>query len=219
MKLAALLTVLAVSTNLIACSAADDSSSREGTSADETEQALSRAAKKFVGDYKWNDGADYLDYASLTLKGSTSTWGTYVGQVDTSVTGFDIFCKKSPCTTEESGKWRVVRSQGDLHLLLRPAGATQNRTYVAELLDDGSLKLSRGGQSGVLAPLAACVRTGCSGQLCSDRHRVTTCDMRPEYTCYRAAICERDDSGQCGFRQTQDLTDCIASHTAETGLP
>jgi hypothetical protein len=62
------------------------------------------------------------------------------------------------------------------------------------------------------APLAACVRTGCSGQVCADDHRITTCEFRPEYACYQQASCERQANGQCGFTQTAALTACLANN-------
>lgn len=61
------------------------------------------------------------------------------------------------------------------------------------------------------ATLAPCVRTGCSGQICADTNRISTCEFRPEYACYRTAACERGADGQCGFRQTAELAACIAS--------
>jgi hypothetical protein len=57
----------------------------------------------------------------------------------------------------------------------------------------------------------ACIRTGCSGQICADANRISTCEMRPEYACYQAATCERGADGQCGFRQTPQLAACLAS--------
>lgn len=57
----------------------------------------------------------------------------------------------------------------------------------------------------------ACRKTGCSGQLCADRDMITTCEMRPEYACFRAATCERGADGQCGFRKTADLTSCLSN--------
>lgn len=54
-----------------------------------------------------------------------------------------------------------------------------------------------------------CKRTGCSGQICSDEDVVTTCEFRPEYACYQAAVCERQLNGECGWTETEDLTQCL----------
>ncbi|WP_437820044.1 hypothetical protein [Sorangium sp. So ce1078] len=58
----------------------------------------------------------------------------------------------------------------------------------------------------------ACVVTGCSGQVCASEHVATTCEWREEYACYgEHGICERDASGQCGWRDTPELNACIGS--------
>lgn len=58
---------------------------------------------------------------------------------------------------------------------------------------------------------AACVKSGCSGQVCSDHSVITTCEMRPEYGCYHTAACERQADGACGWTQTPALTSCVAN--------
>ncbi|MBK7539345.1 MAG: hypothetical protein IPI49_29090 [Myxococcales bacterium] len=62
-------------------------------------------------------------------------------------------------------------------------------------------------------PAAACIRTGCSGSVCAEPGTdiFTTCDMRPEYECYRAAACERQANGACGWTQTAALSQCVSS--------
>ena len=57
--------------------------------------------------------------------------------------------------------------------------------------------------------VSGCIRTGCSGQICSDRPRSSTCEMRPEYRCYDTARCERQDDGSCGFTLTDELEQCL----------
>lgn len=59
-----------------------------------------------------------------------------------------------------------------------------------------------------------CIRTGCSGQICSDRDVVTTCEYRPEYACYRNARCERQADGRCGWTMTPALRACLANPPA-----
>lgn len=56
----------------------------------------------------------------------------------------------------------------------------------------------------------ACVKTGCSGEICSDQQIATTCEWSPAFACYANAACERQADGQCGFTQTPALTKCIA---------
>jgi eight-cysteine-cluster-containing protein len=62
----------------------------------------------------------------------------------------------------------------------------------------------------------ACVRGGCSGQLCMDAAAeplMTTCEWRESYACYQAATCEVQMSGDCGWTTTDSLTQCLAEAT------
>jgi len=59
------------------------------------------------------------------------------------------------------------------------------------------------------AVLGTCEKTGCSGQICADQDRFSTCEFRPEYACYRTAACERQADGACGFTSTPALTSCL----------
>ncbi|WP_437753313.1 hypothetical protein [Sorangium sp. So ce1389] len=63
---------------------------------------------------------------------------------------------------------------------------------------------------------AACVVTGCSGQVCADEAVATTCEYREEYACYAEhGVCERGASGECGWRQTRELEACIADASGD----
>jgi hypothetical protein len=55
-----------------------------------------------------------------------------------------------------------------------------------------------------------CIRTGCSGTVCSDTPARTTCEYRKEYACYSSAVCARDAAGKCAWQQTAELTACLA---------
>src|SRR4051812_16106008 len=57
-----------------------------------------------------------------------------------------------------------------------------------------------------------CFVGGCSSQICSDQpNAMSTCEYRPEYSCYKNAVCERQSSGQCGWTQTGTLISCLES--------
>jgi hypothetical protein len=59
---------------------------------------------------------------------------------------------------------------------------------------------------------AACHKGGCSGQVCSGQPGVVTaCGWRPEYACYRAATCEAQADGHCGWTRTPQLQACLAA--------
>lgn len=55
-----------------------------------------------------------------------------------------------------------------------------------------------------------CVETGCSGQICAEEDVASDCSWTPIYACYQElGVCERSDEGECGWRPTQELQDCI----------
>ncbi len=59
---------------------------------------------------------------------------------------------------------------------------------------------------------AACVVTGCNGQICASEAQESfgQCDMTLNSQCYaQFGICEEDQNGQCNWRQTQGLNDCL----------
>ena len=55
-----------------------------------------------------------------------------------------------------------------------------------------------------------CRKTGCSGQICSDKEIASTCEWSPAYACYDSAVCERQSNGACGWTMTAKLETCIA---------
>ncbi len=59
-----------------------------------------------------------------------------------------------------------------------------------------------------------CRPTGCSGEICSDKEVASTCIYKPEFECYKTAICERAGSGACVWRATTDLSQCLAGARA-----
>jgi len=61
----------------------------------------------------------------------------------------------------------------------------------------------------------SCNTTGCSGQVCSNQEVITTCEFLPEYVCYRNAVCERQSNGECGWTQTNELTQCLEEQSAK----
>jgi hypothetical protein len=61
------------------------------------------------------------------------------------------------------------------------------------------------------APASTCKKTGCSGELCSDQDVASGCLWTAAFACYQTATCERQASGQCGFTETPQLTQCLAT--------
>lgn len=59
-----------------------------------------------------------------------------------------------------------------------------------------------------------CMKTGCSGTVCSDEDVVTTCEWREEYACYQSAVCERQPSGECGWTPSAELQACLGDSSS-----
>jgi len=57
---------------------------------------------------------------------------------------------------------------------------------------------------------AACMRTGCAGEVCSDHEVATTCIWRSEYACYAEpfARCACVDQG-CAWAADPELAACL----------
>ncbi len=65
-----------------------------------------------------------------------------------------------------------------------------------------------------------CVLAGCSGQLCVEEMEapniVTTCEFRAEYACYaQHGTCERQETGQCGWTDSDTLNACLVDPVLE----
>ena len=56
-----------------------------------------------------------------------------------------------------------------------------------------------------------CMATGCGGTICASEEMMSTCEYKPEHACYKGATCEWQASGECGWRQTAELTACLAN--------
>jgi eight-cysteine-cluster-containing protein len=59
--------------------------------------------------------------------------------------------------------------------------------------------------------ISDCISTGCSGQLCAEEDIITTCEFLPQYACFEQAVCERQVSGSCGWTETTEFKECLAS--------
>lgn len=60
-----------------------------------------------------------------------------------------------------------------------------------------------------------CEVRGCSGELCqdvADESVYTVCEIKPEYACYKQAVCERQDNSLCGWTPTEELASCLAQY-------
>jgi hypothetical protein len=85
---------------------------------------------------------------------------------------------------------------------------------------EGTFRVDPAGGASLLVDTfqaADCQRAGCSGQACANTPNViTTCDLRPEYACYRNTACEPQATGHCGYTQTPELAMCLAGASNQT---
>lgn len=56
-----------------------------------------------------------------------------------------------------------------------------------------------------------CIVTGCNREICADEELASICVYKPEYDCYKGAICERQRDGKCGWRKTSELISCLGN--------
>jgi hypothetical protein len=77
----------------------------------------------------------------------------------------------------------------------------------------GGTAAGTGDGTGDPAQSGACIKTGCSGTVCTEAGNdvVTTCEFKPEYACYQQATCEPQPDGKCGWTQTDALKACLAN--------
>ncbi len=55
-----------------------------------------------------------------------------------------------------------------------------------------------------------CYVGGCSSETCSDKQdMMSNCMYRPEFACYKTAVCERQATGKCGWTDTPALQVCV----------
>ena len=144
-----------------------------------------------------------------------------------------IRCIAAPCPTHHEAKLNTTQSREIAGVDLSGAGApenllseaTQAMTSTDGILVSGdhapvtgpagrsvTLKVTQfylragGGKTASFKP---CMKTGCSGQVCSDQEVMTTCEYKTEYECYKKATCERQANGDCGFTPTPELNACL----------
>jgi hypothetical protein len=88
---------------------------------------------------------------------------------------------------------------GNLGLALHASGLnTTGSQVVAQREDDSSGSAKR------------CSVTGCSREICSDHNEITPCIWKPEYGCYKKALCELQPDRNCGWTMTPELKACLS---------
>ncbi|KKQ37831.1 MAG: hypothetical protein US53_C0008G0022 [Candidatus Woesebacteria bacterium GW2011_GWA1_37_7] len=63
-----------------------------------------------------------------------------------------------------------------------------------------------------------CKVGGCNNEICMselDKEVVSICIYKPEYECYKKAICEKQANGKCGWTQTGALRACFENSASK----
>jgi len=142
-----------------------------------------------------------------------------------------VRCIAAPCPTHHEARLNSTVSRNIAGVDLSSAGAPDNSVSDANAAMTGTNGIIvSGDHSPVSGPAGRsqmlkatqfylraaktgsqkpCMKTGCSGQVCSDKEVITTCEYRAEYECYKKATCERQATGDCGFTQTPELVSCL----------
>jgi len=58
-----------------------------------------------------------------------------------------------------------------------------------------------------------CRIDGCNGEICSDaasEPKFSPCIYKPEFECYKSAICRKQENGVCSWVQSEELKSCLA---------
>jgi hypothetical protein len=116
--------------------------------------------------------------------------------------------------------WRAIRiliAVGLTIFTLAPgAVATDPTLDVSVAMEAGSaILVQREGTRTGIAGL--CRLSGCSREICSDHDVITPCIWRPEFGCYKTALCEVQPDGKCGWTMTAELKACVSAKTSLTG--
>ncbi len=180
--------------------------------------------------------ATFGDFGNLGRFVASEAWvaGAAAGSPDldavfVKVEQTGIRCWAAPCADKAEYKLNSVRDAMIADLDFEPSGATEAEIDQAwsGLVEGGLIVVGdryRVQVDGRRAPArtvtqfytrlaaeapAACVVTGCSGQVCAEEDVFTTCEWREEYACYETATCERQVDGACGWTATEELDACL----------
>lgn len=141
-----------------------------------------------------------------------------------------VRCIAAPCNAMEQTKLNTNAKRNIVGVDLSKVGASELKLNNASeelskagILVTGTHKTEKGSAGRSLSliasqfylPLTAnskqCHIGGCSGQLCGDTpdNLISTCEFRPEYSCYSTSSCEQQTDGNCGWTASKELTDCL----------
>lgn len=77
--------------------------------------------------------------------------------------------------------------------------------------------------NGLILETPSCGVSGCNGELCVNFDQrgiedTSSCVFKEEYTCYKEALCERQESGECAWTMTESLSQCLGQVKEKNSL-
>lgn len=92
-------------------------------------------------------------------------------------------------------------------------------TYITTNLDSCScpqeVSCQQSHQATSSANLKSCIISGCNNDICSDSKVIVDCVEDEGESCYQEASCEHQADNQCGWTQTEELTQCLEQKSLE----
>ena len=90
------------------------------------------------------------------------------------------------------------------------AGAGELEVDVSGLKPVDSIVVAQAGGN-TTRTTGRCKLSGCGHEICADESVITPCIWRPEFGCYKTALCEVQSDGKCGWTMTAQLEACLTN--------
>lgn len=90
------------------------------------------------------------------------------------------------------------------------AAADLNLALLGSGLNPSGLQVIVQRQNDPIHSARRCRVTGCSREICTNQDEITPCIWKPEYSCYKDALCRLQPDGKCGWTMTSKLKACLS---------
>lgn len=63
-----------------------------------------------------------------------------------------------------------------------------------------------------------CKISGCNNEICSEKEMSSICLYSDKYACYKTAVCEVQEDGECGWTFDENLVSCLEQYVPEPSM-